>query len=328
MRSLPDAFDESQVIACLAEGWGVEVASATYAPVGGGSYHWDVTAAGGRRLFVTVDDLDTKGWLGHDREAVFDGLRRAYGVAIALRRQAGLPFVIAAIPTTRGEVARRMDARHTVAAFPHVDGASGRFEHGTAVERGGVVTLLAELHRATPVALPLAERRVLDQPERRHLETALRELDRPWNGGPFSESARALLAGSAAQLQRALDAFDRMAGAVAGGDLVITHGEPHAGNVMRTAGGVVLIDWDTVGLAQPERDLWLVAGEDGELDAYTEATGRRVDPVAIALYRLRWRLDDLALFTIDLRAPHTRTADTEHAWRALSTTVEAILSGS
>ncbi|WP_432843998.1 phosphotransferase family protein [Dactylosporangium sp. CA-092794] len=37
--------------------------------------------------------------------------------------------------------------------------------------------------------------------------------------------------------------------------LVLTHGEPHPGNTMRTGGGWLLIDWDTALLAAPERDL-------------------------------------------------------------------------
>ena len=78
MRSLPEAFQERELIACLAEGWGLNVQSMRYAPVGGGSYHWEVADAAGRRHFVTVDDLDHKGWLGHDRDSAFDGLRGAF----------------------------------------------------------------------------------------------------------------------------------------------------------------------------------------------------------------------------------------------------------
>ena len=82
----------------------------------------------------------------------------------------------------------------------------------------------------------------------------------------------------------------------------------------------MLIDWDTVGLAPPERDLWMVATETGaELRRYTELTGRPVDMAAIELYRLRWALDDLSCFVRDLRAPHRRTPGTEHAWQALPT---------
>ena len=41
----------------------------------------------------------------------------------------------------------------------------------------------------------------------------------------------------------------------AGGPHVITQGEPHPGNVLRTLAGLRLIDWDVSALARPERDL-------------------------------------------------------------------------
>jgi thiamine kinase-like enzyme len=41
-----------------------------------------------------------------------------------------------------------------------------------------------------------------------------------------------------------------------GGPYVITHGEPHPGNLLRTRAGLRLIDWDMTALARPERDLW------------------------------------------------------------------------
>ena len=84
----------------------------------------------------------------------------------------------------------------------------------------------------------------------------------------------------------------------------------------------MLIDWDTVALAPPERDLWMVATETGdELHRYTELTGRPVDATALELYRLRWALDDLSCFVRDLRAPHRRTPGTEHAWHTLQITI-------
>ena len=98
-----------------------------------------------------------------------------------------------------------------------------------------------------------------------------------------------------------------------------------AGGAGPASGAIMLIDWDTVGLAPPERDLWMVATETGaELRRYTELTGRPVDMAAIELYRLRWALDDLSCFVRDLRAPHRRTPGTEHAWQALQITITEI----
>jgi thiamine kinase-like enzyme len=56
---------------------------------------------------------------------------------------------------------------------------------------------------------------------------------------------------------------------------VVTHGEPHPANVIRTPGGLKLIDWDTVQLAPAERDLWMVAGPSGDdFDRYCRAAHR------------------------------------------------------
>src|SRR5215831_9562540 len=140
MRSLPEAFQERDVIACLADGWGLDVAGARYAPVGGGSYHWEVTDGAGRRYFVTVDDLDHKGWLGLDRDSARDGLRAAYDAAVTLRREGRLEFVVAPIPDASGASMRRLDDRHAVALFPFVGGRTGNFDHeGTPAERAELV---------------------------------------------------------------------------------------------------------------------------------------------------------------------------------------------
>src|SRR5205085_2006048 len=82
----------------LADGWALPVEALRYAPVGGGSYHWAVTSSPGEQWFVTVDDLDDKGWLGRTRPAVFAGLRAALDASVTLRRGAGLRFVAAPVP--------------------------------------------------------------------------------------------------------------------------------------------------------------------------------------------------------------------------------------
>jgi spectinomycin phosphotransferase len=115
--------------------------------------------------------------------------------------------------------------------------------------------------------------------------------------------------------------FDRLAtrDAAAERGLVVTHGEPHPGNLIRTGSGLVLIDRETVALAVPERDLWLVtAGADEAAMRYADATGRDIDGDALSMYRLAWDLTDIALFTKLLRSAHRRTADTEAAWLSLS----------
>lgn len=160
-------------------------------------------------------------------------------------------------------------------------------------------------------------------PRRGALETALCELDRPWRSGPFSEPARALLASTTGHLRRLLEAFDQLAEHVAAApQTVITHGEPHPANIIRADPDTLLIDWDTVGLAPPERDLWMIITDTGdEACRYSEATGRAVDPAALEFYRLRWALDDISSFVSQLRTRHRRTPHTEHIWRGLKDTL-------
>ena len=319
----------------LADGWGLSAETLRYAPVGGGSYHWVVTSEPGEQWFVTVDDLDDKGWLGRTRPAVFAGLRAALDAALRLRRDVGLAFVAAPVPALDGQTVRPLGDAHAVTVFPFLHGTPGEWDKPLPEpDLDELIAMLAALHRVDPEVVRLQRREVeLSWPD--DLELALRELGRPWTGGPFAEPARELLAGAAGPVRRGLAALDRWARArFSAEDLVITHGEPHPGNIIRLAaadadgagagaagpvsGAIMLIDWDTVGLAPPERDLWMVATETGaELRRYTELTGRPVDMAAIELYRLRWALDDLSCFARDLRAPHRRTPGTEHAWQAL-----------
>jgi spectinomycin phosphotransferase len=320
MRDRPTGIEDQQVADALAEGWRIEVTSLQYAPVGGGSYHWIVHDRQGETRFVTVDDLDDKPWLGLTRSETADGLRAAMTTATELRRDAGLAFVVAPIPGQDGSPLMHIGARHSVAVFPHINGSTGRsiadFADG---ERNQVVDLLAELHRAAPPSRSRPSQ--MELPQRGVLEALLAELGAPWESGPFAEPVRLLLAANADRIRQMLATFDRLAGPVAASpEQVITHGEPHSGNIMRAKSGLMLIDWDTVGLAPPERDLWMLVTDGGCVTSrYTTSTGREVDQRALEFYRIRWALDDISSFAGQLRAGHRRTAHTEHIWQAVQT---------
>src|SRR5258708_5242946 len=64
---------------------------------------------------------------------------------------------------------------------------------------------------------------------------------------------RALLARYDRPLHQAFARFDGLLDRVreAGGPYVITHGEPHPGNLLRTRAGLCLVDWDMTALARP-----------------------------------------------------------------------------
>lgn len=327
MRTAPEDLVERDLVACLAEGWGLDLVDAEYLPVGFGSHHWLAIDAGGGRHFVTVDDLDRRRDLGATRESALARLRCGFNTALALRRHGSLDFVIAPVPTPEGDTVRRISNQHTIAVFPFVEGSSAQFGGDFMPgERADVVDLLVRLHCATPSAASVARPASVALIGRGDLESALRDLGRKWTGGPYSEPARALLAARAARVRRLLLTFDRLADHVVamGAERVITHGEPHAANVVRAGRRLLLVDWDTAGLALPERDLWLVdAGSGDEVRRYAEASGRAVDEAAIRLYSVRWTLADLAVYLRWFRSAHRRTADTEKAWLGLASSLES-----
>jgi spectinomycin phosphotransferase len=321
----PAGLDERELIDALAGSWGLDVEGADFVPKGFGSYHWVATGRDGTSWFLTVDDLDCTGWLGTNRESAFAGLRAAFDVAAALGEQAELEFVVAPIRTHDGDALCRISSQYTLGVFPTIEGTSGHWGDALSAADGNqLIRLLADLHRWTPTVSSRAPHYAVELSERAELEDALTALDQPWAGGPFSEPARAQLATKADAVFEWLASFDRLAAAVAasGADDVITHGEPHPGNLIRAGGRFHLIDWDTVGTAPPERDLWMLAEPTNErLGLYTDLTARVVDPAAISLYRQAWTLKDLAAYVALFRSRHERTEDTEKAWRGLSDTL-------
>jgi spectinomycin phosphotransferase len=261
------------------------------------------------------------------RETVSDGLRRALRTAAALRGQAGLEFVLAPVPDLDGEPLRRVDDRYTVSVFPFLAGRSFPFgRYPDEVLRGQVLDMIAALHRSTPAVQGLAPVHEPSFTNRDGLDAFLLDPGGPWHGGPFSAGAQSQVAAREGDIARLIAAFDQLvdATAPARADPVITHGEPHPGNVMRVDGRLVLIDWDTVALAAPERDIALIAGGPADVDRYHEAAGRAIDPAVITLYRLRWYLDDLSSAVSMFRGPHHDTPDTRRWRQALAPLLEEL----
>jgi spectinomycin phosphotransferase len=338
VKSRPAGFDDGDVVHALAEGWRVVAKSVEHVTVGFGSHHWIVTDDAQQRFFVTVDDLGTKPWLGDTCENAFAGLRKAFDTAVVLRDKAGLEFVLAPLPAVDGASVRRVGLCHSVAVFPFVDAGAGGFGDSIGPERRAeMVRLLVRLHQATPI-VAMGQPLELGFAGRAGLEAAMHDVDRSWEaatgassdrpgnpgGGPYAEPARAWLASHIDDLGRLLDDFDDVVRAVTATQVppVITHGEPHPGNVMHSVDELFLIDWDTVALAPPERDLWLLATDSGEEAAlYRDATGHEVNSAALSLYRQAWDLADIAVYIDQFRSPHHRTADTEEAWTNLESSI-------
>jgi spectinomycin phosphotransferase len=146
----------------------------------------------------------------------------------------------------------------------------------------------------------------------------------PDERGPYTRPVARLLREHARPLRRWLDQYDALAAAARQqpGRNVLTHGEPHPGNVMLTSAGWRLIDWDTALIAPPERDLWsLVQRDAAALSAYTAATGIVPLPGLIELYRLRWDIADVAYDVAQFFRPHAESANDIESWELLNSLI-------
>jgi spectinomycin phosphotransferase len=276
MLTAPADLTVADILTALASGWGLVAARVDYRPVGFGSHHWSVTDDAGRPWFVTADVAT-----GH--------LEPALRTATALHA-AGLDFVVAPIATARGTVTQQVGGRYLLSVYPHIDGESGDFGAHRPADVGPVKALLARLHataaeQAEPIDLAVPDL------------AALQKARVTTGDGPFGKPVRVLLAAKSTTIDALLADYHRLRGSLPPAEAwVVTHGEPHPGNFLRTPESLKLVDWDTVRRAPAERDLWLVDDRPGE--------------PAYAFFRLRWRLADLGSFAAELSAPHADTEQT------------------
>jgi spectinomycin phosphotransferase len=316
----PADLTDGQIRAELAAGWDFAAETLSYLPVGFGCHHWHAADTAGRQLFLIAHDLPR---MLHSRldtaDAAFGRLEIAFGAALSLRRDANLEFVIAPVPTVSDAVVRRLSRRYSLAACPYLIDCEPGHEGGfRAADRPAVVRLLTELHKATPPGAPQRCDFALQNAD--GLQAAIDSTGEPWRTGRYGEQARALLARHAAGVIALMTAYSKLAAQARSRPerFVVTHGEPDPRNVLKTPAGFVMVDWDFVQLAPPERDLWDLAETDPSvLAAYTEATGTAIDPGALALFRMWYDLSEIAAYTELFRAAHDDTEDSAESWKNL-----------
>jgi aminoglycoside phosphotransferase (APT) family kinase protein len=316
----PEDLDENALSAALTREWGVAVTSLIYRPLGFGSHHWEVVDAAGTSWFVTVDDLRRK--TRSERETFDSAYRRLRSALDAARglRDTGAAFVVAPETTAGDEPVARLTPAYAVTLFPMVTGDSFGFdEYDGEAHRHAVMEMLLDVHSAPADVRDRAPRDDQSIQHRDALEAALRGMP---DSGPYAARAADLFAGHREPIERLLARYDGLAATMDPARAVLTHGEPHSGNTMRTADGWRLIDWDTALVSQPERDLWILG--DAAQRAYTAATGVPLLPDLLRAYRMRWDIVDLALEAHRFRSPHTGSPDDAESWTILRRVVGSI----
>lgn len=327
MKDRPTDIDETVLAAALGA-WGIEPVVLTHAPVGFGDHHWVAADAEGRRTFVTVADLAHKPHCGRHAAEAWTGLSRAMDTAATLESALGEAALVAPLRTGGGETLLRLTGQYAVSVFPYVEASAGHFGQVLAPgARAMLVERLAQLHTTrAPLATPAHDPAL---PGRAAIGAALADPQRfRGDAGPYAQRCRALLTVNSAALRSTLERYDvgtaQLRSDASTGATVVTHGEPHPGNVLDPGGRTLLVDWDTVALAPPERDLWLATDASEDLSRYAELTGHHPDPELLAYYELRWALDDMASALDIFGTRHPDTADTRQAWEGLVDAVTAL----
>jgi hypothetical protein len=356
----PDGLDLELLPPAIAAGWGIEARSLDYLPLGWGSHHWAASDANGRRWFVTVDELDGRRWSEDESlDEVFGRLSASLSVALGLAEH-GLVFAVGPVPTLAREPVIRLGERFSIGLYPFVTGESfGWGEFSSPEHRLATLKLIIAVHTAPLTARRRAMTDDLTIAFRDALEATLAKADetrssaaggsseaggRPAAGGssaegggsaprrgpsgPYDEPTVELIKAYAPVLHRLLARYDSLVPAASAGsvDPVLTHGEPHPGNTMRTPAGWLLIDWDTALIAPPERDLWDLDPGDGSVHAaYQAATGVTLRQPVFELYRLRWELTDIAMAAGRFRAPHSGNTDDSETFELLGKQLDQLV---
>ena len=255
------------------------VTTVEHVPVGFGAWHWLAEGPDGPRLFVTLDPPSPRHAAGT--------LEQTYAAAAALAR--ALPFVHAPLRTTSGGF--------TVPVGGDLLSAT-RWLPGRRPEAFGpeAAEAVRALHAATPPPHLRAWQPLVGPDLVERLQDA---TSTQWRAGPFGEEARRAIRGRLAVIEGWLvDYLDLCAG-LDPSAYVATHGEPGVHNEWLTDEGLRLIDWESLLLAPPERDL---------LDVDAAALVPH-DPDRRRLFDLEWRLSEIEAFGTWLRNPHAGNDD-------------------
>ncbi len=204
---------------------------------------------------------------------------------------------------------------------PLVTGDSFGFGHRPDADHAAaVLDMVTAVHGAPARVMDLAPVDDFAIPHRDQVEAALNGEAVDGAAGPYALETARLVTRHGPAIRAALHRYDELVSAAlsARGRAVLTHGEPHPGNTMRTGAGWVLIDWDTARVAPPERDLWSLDPGDGSVHAaYTAGTGTELRPRLLELYRRRWDLADVAVDVARFRRRHVGSAEDSKSFEIL-----------
>jgi spectinomycin phosphotransferase len=284
MREPPTGVSDAAALEAVLMHWSLAADGAAHLPVGFGAHHWCISNLGSPVLFATLDTLEPR----HTAES----LERAYASAATLAAS-GLDFVAASSRTVNGHYTAPL-AGGLVSVVPWIEGVTADLSAPGADVPLRTAALLDRLHRATAPPDTPVWRPAVDA----DLSTRLVGLTRrPWGTGPLGEPVRQVLASSLDRVERWTTRHEQLVAQASDHPWVVTHGEPHPQNLIDTASGLVLVDWESIALAPRERDLRVLIEQ-----GHPRPSG--IEDGMLELFDLDWRLDEVAQYSTWFSSPH------------------------
>jgi Ser/Thr protein kinase RdoA (MazF antagonist) len=313
MKTPPPAIAEDRLHDALLRHYGLHSARIDFLPKGEDAWSYVIDGDGAR--FLLRVQLSTRA----------AELETALKVTHALRVEAGLEFVVTALPTRAGGFTGH-EGEFALALFPFIEGRTADESGISDAELASVATALSALHEVRPERLggPVPDE-TFTLPFRDRLLALLAAVDsgdRP----PREQAARAweLLRLEREDVRQTLRFVEKgLAPACRrlGFAPVVTHGDPNLANlILAPDGSPHLVDWGEVALGPLERDLMAFTGDRFGvfLAAYQQQRGGvRLHGELFHFYFTRWALQEVADYggRLLLEAPSDEEA--EHAWAEL-----------
>lgn len=301
MRTPPPSPTAADVLAAVRRSWLPAADTVQYVPRGFGAHHWQVAGPGdGPGLFVTLDPARA----GRDLRSFAEAYRATAALAAG-----GTPGILASLPTRTDGVFVTPLGDGVLSATPWCEGHNPTPEEARGPRHlAGLREIVAALHASpVPEGIPvwappygvLGVHRILDR------------AGSTWDEGPYGERARAAILAAGEGLVAAAGRFESLRDSARSrrADWVPTHGEVHDRNQMVTPDGILLVDWESLALAPPERD-------SRDLPPHARA-GLGEDPRMHEMFALEWTLSELEEYARWFSGPHGDTEDDGIALRGL-----------
>lgn len=233
----------------------------------------------------------------------------AYAAASELYSR-GLSFVLGPLPGLNGQVVNKLGG-FPIVVFPYIECEPLLSAQApTDAEVSQVIAQLNQVHLSdTTMDLPI-EKYHCPFFEKLSLSLAL-AVRRDPDTGPFSAELHKLIARNFTRIRELMAEFQEIAALCIASRTrhVLTHGEPSAGNFLRSKSGLLLADWGAAMWGPPERDWYHVNRTIGRVGLCRPQFER--------FYELRWILGEICEYVAHFCESHCGIEDDYAMWSRL-----------